>query len=182
MLGVLFLSACVSHQTVEDYPDAWPQLQVLEAGDCVDVSGGYGFAEAEPVMDFQSRRALNALSALAGRHVAVATPNKVILSHQDDQWFRIQIFEENKLLLTKTYSKEDADLSCSQKGLFIEPPAYDQSSAAGLGRVWSDYRLLLAEDGSLVFQMHSTAAGMVMMMAPVMAKETLWSRLPKIQP
>lgn len=180
LLLISILTGCATYKNFEPYPDTWPQPKAIEKTSCPDISGKYGFIEAHPVMDFNSRRALNSLNDLTGHHTPARTPTKATLSNDGDKWFRIQTFEDNILVGTKIYTNKDNKMHCSKNGLFIEPPSYKQTGAAGVGRVWSEYTFNIAEDGSLVFQMKSTAAGMVLMISPAIAKEATWNRLKRI--
>lgn len=171
------LSGCATHKNIESYPDTWPQAKVIDMNSCPDISGQYGFAEGS---HFESTRTLNFLNDLAGQHAYGPNQNKVVLSHEGDKWFRIETFINNKLDRTQTYSSDNSTLRCVTTGLLVEPPSYKQTGAAGVGRVWTEYIFNLATDDSLIFQRKSTGAGMVLMIAPAIAKETTWHRLKRI--
>ena len=179
-LVLITLSGCATYKNIESYPDTWPQPKTIERSSCPDISGKYGFIEGQPSLDFSSKRSLNFLNDLARHHAPARTPNKVILSNEGDKGFNIQTFEDNILVSTQSYTNKNSEIYCSQDGLFVEPPSYKQTGAAGVGRVWSEYTFNLAEDGSLIFKMKSTGAGMVFMISPVIAKETTWHRLIRI--
>jgi hypothetical protein len=180
LLIIATLSGCATYKNIEPYPDTWPQPKAIERNSCPDISGQYGFMEAHPAMDFSSKRSLNFLNDLAGHHAPTHTPNKVILSNEGDKWFRIQTFEDTILGSTQSYTNQNSEIFCSQDGLIVKPPSYKQTEAGGIGRVWSEYTFNLAEDGSLIFKMKSTGAGMVLYISPAIAKETTWHRLKRI--
>lgn len=176
LIFCVILSGC-AYKNIESYPDTWPQPKVIERNSCPNISGQYGFAED---LDFEMTRTLNFLNDLAGQHAYGPRQNKVVLTHDDDKWFRIETFINNKLDRAQTYTSHNSTLRCVAMGLLLKPPSYEQTGAAGIGRVWTKYTFNLAEDGSLIFQMKSTGAGMVLMIAPAIAKETTWHRLKKI--
>jgi len=180
LLLAISLYGCVSQKNSEAYPETWSKPKIIDKHSCPNLSGQYGFIEGTSNLDFEARRTLNFLNSLAGHHGHASTPNKIVLSHQGAEWFRIQTFVDNKLDLTQEFSNKNSTLRCKSTGLYLKPPSYSQHGAAGVGKVWDNYTFNLSQDGSLIFQRESIGAGMVLMMSPVIIHETTWHRLKQI--
>lgn len=173
---ILLVSGCAQLE-VEPYPDSWPSINVVGKS-CPDIAGQYGF-EAEHPRDFQAERALGTLHELAGFQGPV--PNRVAISHNDDKWFRIQIYVDNKLTLTREFTSANATIRCEANGLFLRPPKLEQVFGGGSQTIRRELLFNTAKDGSLVFRDKYTATSRILW-APVAESGTQWSRLDRVRP
>jgi hypothetical protein len=176
--AVLLLSGCAQLEA-ETYPDSWPPINVV-GGSCPDIAGQYGF-EAEHPRDFQAERALTTLHELAGFQSVLPVPNRIVISHNDDKWFRIQAFVDNKLTLTREFSSANATIRCEATGLFLKPPPLEQKIDGGSQTIRRELLFNTAKDGSLVFREEYTATSRILL-APVAGSGTRWNRLDRVRP
>lgn len=149
LVVAVLASGCIE---VEKYPDTWPARASVAAENCPDITGQYGLTEFENPLDFESERTLRVLHELAGFQRIYPVPHKVEISHEQDQWFSIEVFVENMSTLTRKFTNESATIRCEANGLFIKPPPLEQIFAGGGQTIRRELLFNTTEDGSLVFR------------------------------
>ncbi len=179
ILAVLVLvSGCLE---VERYPAAWPARTSIAVGACPDVSGHFGFTDADAPRDFQSERALRILHELSGFQRLFPVPNRVEISQRQDQWLNIEVFVANASTRSREFTRQNAVIRCEAGGLFIKPPPLEQIIDGSAQTIRRELVFTTAADGSLVFREKYTATSRILVI-PVAGYGIRWNHLGRIAP
>jgi len=171
LLSSLFFISCASYQK---YPPEWAELVLPEDDKCPDISGTY--------MNSGERgdsRASIYLSILLGFEDKTATATHVQIRQSDDNNLEAFVWNEQKVVSKRFFSKKNKGFSCSSKGIEIpigkeEIEREKAASEEAGGRI--TLYLTKSTDGALVIERKSSASGYSLLYIPVVARSYEWYR------
>jgi len=159
----LFFTSCVFHDV---YPSTWAKPIPVEIN--MDISGAYmasgewtggNYPKSLPGLLFPNQ-------PIYGTHVQIAQSNDTL---------EISVWNAEKLVHIKLYSKENKEFDCTPKGIEIPYKAGIGGQGFELGVDWGTLYLTTSTDGALIVNKRTTATGVVLVI-PVVGSSSTWYR------